>query len=170
MDLQSLSREDLIKLVGIHAKNWLAHDGCWFLACEERYGLETAIELDTRAWENFSPVEAKRIMETFGIPKHGGLEALARALEYRLYAAINRQSSERVDEHTLRFRMIECRVQQARLRKGLAPFKCKPVGLVEYTQFARTIDPRIQTICRHAPPDAVTDSFCEWDFVLSGGA
>lgn len=166
MDLETLSREELIKLVQAHAKNWLAHDGCWFLACEERYGLETAIELDARAWENFSPAEAKRIMETFGIPERGGLDALQRALEYRLYAAINRQESKRIDPHTLRFRMVECRVQQTRRRKGLAPFACKPVGLVEYTQFARTIDPRIQTACIHCPPDPVTDSYCEWEFRL----
>lgn len=166
MNLENLSREDLLKLVEIHAKNWLAHDGCWFLACEEKYGLETAIELDTRAWENFSPIEAQRIMQAFDIPARGGLDALERALEYRLYATINRQESERVDETTLRFRMVECRVQQARMRKGLAPFPCKSVGLVEYTQFARAVDPRIETTCRHCPPDAVTDSFCEWEFHL----
>ncbi len=166
MDLEALSREDLLKLVQAFAKNWLAHDGCWFLACEEKYGLETAIELDTRSWENFSPVEAKRIMETFGIPAGGGLDALESTLEYRLYAAINRQESGRTDPHTLRFRMIECRVQQTRRRKGLAPFACKPVGLVEYSQFARTIDPRIRTACVHCPPDPVTDSYCEWEFTI----
>ena len=108
-------------------------------------------------------------MQTFAIPENGGLDSLARALEYRLYATINPQSSERVDEHTLRFRQIECRVQQARQRKGLALFPCKPVGLVEYTQFARAIDPRIQTLCRHAPPDPLTDSYCEWEFRLRNG-
>jgi hypothetical protein len=166
MDLENLSREDLITLVEMHAKNWLAHDGCWFLAAEEKFGLETAIELDMRAWERFSPVEAQRIMQAFDIPARGGLDALEKALRYRLYATVNRQQAERVDETTLRFRMVECRVQQARQRKGLAPFPCKPVGLVEYTQFARAIDPRIETVCRHAPPDAVTDAFCEWEFRL----
>jgi hypothetical protein len=164
MNLSELSREELIKLVEIYAKNWLAHDGCWFQACDGKYGLETAIELDARAWHEFSPIEAKRIMEAFSIPEGGGLGALERALEYRLYASINQQVSERTDERTLRFMMVECRVQHARRRKGLAPFSCKPVGLVEYTQFAHTIDPRIQTVCVHAPPDAVTDSYCEWEF------
>jgi len=166
MKLEELARADLIKLVEIYAKNWLAHDGCWFLAAEEKLGIEMAIALDTRAWADFSPVEARRIMQAFGIPAGGGLEALAPALGYRMYAAVNRQETERIDEHTLRFRMIECRVQQARQRKGLAPFPCKPVGLVEYSQFARAIDPQVETVCVHAPPDAVTDSFCEWEFRL----
>ena len=47
--LKNLSREELLTLIEVHAKNWLAHDGCWFLAAEEQYGLEAAIELDTRA-------------------------------------------------------------------------------------------------------------------------
>jgi len=167
VSIDQLSREDLIKLVHLYAKNWLAHDGCWFLAAEEKFGMETAIELDTASWACFSPIEARRIMQTFDIREGGGLEALERALEYRLYATINRQEAERIDEQTLRFRMVECRVQQTRQRKGLPPFPCKSVGLVEYTQFARTVDPRIETICIHAPPDAVTDCFCEWEFRLS---
>ena len=164
MKLEDLSREDLIKLVEMYAKNWLAHDGCWFLAAEEKFGMETAIELDTRAWACFSPLEARRIMQAFGIAEGGGLEALEKALDYRLYASINRQAAERVSGDTLRFRMVECRVQQARQRKGLPPFPCKSVGLVEYAQFARAVDPGIETTCVHAPPDAVTDSFCEWEF------
>jgi hypothetical protein len=164
MKLEDLSREDLIKLVETYAKNWLAHDGCWFLAAEEKFGMETAIELDTRAWACFSPLEARRIMQAFGIAEGGGLEALEKALDYRLYASINRQAAERVRGDTLRFRMVECRVQQARQRKGLPPFPCKSVGLVEYAQFARAVDPGIETTCVHAPPDAVTDSFCEWEF------
>lgn len=168
MTLENLTREDLIKLVQMYAKNWLAHDGCWFLSVEKKFGMETAIELDAHAWACFAPAEARRILQTFDLPEGGGLDALDQALRYRLYATVNRQASERVDGATLRFRMVECRVQQARQRKGLPPFPCKTVGQVEYSQFAQTIDPRIETICIHAPPDAVTDtrSACEWEFRL----
>ncbi len=164
MNLEDLTREELIRLIEIYAKNWLAHDGCWFLAVEEKYGIDTAIELDARSWSCFSPVEARRIMQAFGIEDQGGLDALEKALQYRLYATVNRQVPDRKDDSTLRFRMVECRVQQARRRKGLAPFPCKPVGLVEYAEFARAVDPRVETTCVHAPPDQVTDAFCEWEF------
>jgi hypothetical protein len=169
VSLDDLSREELIELVEVYAKNWLAHDGCWFLAAEEKFDIETAIELDTQSWARFSPIEAKRIMQAFDITEGGGLEALECALTYRLYAAVNRQESERIDGHTLRFRMVECRVQQARQRKGLAPFACKPVGAVEYAEFARAIDPRIETTPVHAPPDEITNCFCEWEFRLKEG-
>jgi hypothetical protein len=166
MKIEDLTRDDLLKLVQLYAKNWLAHDGCWFLAAEQELGMEAAIELDTKSWACFSPVEARRIMQTFGISDGGGLDALVKALGYRLYAAVNRQEAERVDEHTLRFRMVECRVQQARQRKGLPAFPCKSVGLVEYTEFAKAVDPRIETTCLNAPPDEPTNCYCEWEFRL----
>lgn len=97
MTIQDLSRNDLIKLVELYAKNWPAHDGCWFLAVEQKFGTETAIELDAQSWACFSPVEARRIMQTFDIPEGGGLDELEKALGYRLYATVNRQESERVN-------------------------------------------------------------------------
>jgi len=166
MNLQALSRDDLIRLVQIYAKNWLAHDGCWFLAVEEKFGLETAMQLDDRSWERFSPVEARRIMEAFDIPAGGGLETLERALDRRLYATVNRQEVHRIDVDTLRFRMIDCRVQHTRQQKGLAPFPCRQVGVTEYSLFARAVDPRIVTRCVQAPPDRIGDCYCEWEFRL----
>jgi hypothetical protein len=38
----SMNREELLRALEMFAKNWLAHDGCWFLATEERFGMETA--------------------------------------------------------------------------------------------------------------------------------
>ncbi|MGD2108033.1 MAG: DUF6125 family protein [Phycisphaerae bacterium] len=167
-DLQSLSRDELIKLIRVHAKNWLAHDGCWFLAAEEKYGLDAAIELDTRACGAFSRVEARRIMEAFKIPAAGGLDALESALRLRLYATVNPQRIERPDNGTLHFKMLSCRVQTARRRKALSDFPCKPVGTVEYTEFAETIDPRIKTRCLQCPPDPTDDTgfVCGWEFTL----
>ncbi|MCX7680394.1 MAG: DUF6125 family protein [Anaerolineae bacterium] len=168
--LMQHSKEELVAMLEDAARNWLAHDGLWFLAAEEAYGMEAAIELDVRAWEGFTVIEARRIMQRHGIAAGGGLEALERALGYRLYAYINRQEIVRVDEQTLLLRMNECRVQEARRRKGLADFPCQPVGLVEYAGFARTIDPRISTRCLICPPDSRPDEYwCAWEFRLEHG-
>ncbi len=161
---QEMTREELIKLLEVYARNWLAHDGCWFLGVEEIYGLEAAIELDTRAWHSFAVVEARRIMKEFSIPEQGGVASLATALKYRLYNAINPQKTEWVDERTIRFTMLECRVQKTRREKKLPPFPCKQVGIVEFSQFARTIDPRLQTRCLFCPPDPSADGRCSWEF------
>ncbi|MBN1562787.1 MAG: hypothetical protein JXA10_03040 [Anaerolineae bacterium] len=166
----SLSREDLLKLLDVYAKNWLAMDGTWFLAVEETYGMDAAIAMDKRAWERFAVAEAQRIMRTFDIPASGGLAALAQAFPYRMYARVNEQEIEWIDAHTLRFRMVKCRVQTTRERKGLAPFPCKEVGMIEFGKFAQTIDPRIQMRCVACPPDPVAHRYCEWEYTLKPAA
>ncbi|HIP87400.1 MAG TPA: hypothetical protein EYH27_03060 [Anaerolineales bacterium] len=165
--LLSLSKEQLVDMLEDAAKNWLAHDGLWFLNVEKRFGMETAIEVDAAAWEQFTGIEARRIMKRHGIEPGGGLDALEKALGLRLYAFLNVQECVRVDERTLIFRMNECRVQAARKRKGLPDFPCKPVGLVEYSNFARAIDPRIRTRCLACPPDPHPEEYwCAWEFTL----
>lgn len=162
--IKDLSRDALLVLLENFAKNWLAHDGLWFQAVEGVHGMEHAIELDAQAWRRFSPIEARRIKTFLGLPANGGLEALQTALEYRLYAVLNKQQSE-LREGCLRFFMNDCRVQSARKRKGLPDFPCKPVGLVEYSTFAREIDSRIQTRCIACPPDGHPDDYyCGWEF------
>ncbi len=164
---EGFSREQLEGMLEDAAMNWLAHDGLWFLAVEDRFDIETAMDLDAKAWESFTVIEAKRIMKRHGIEQGGGIEALARALGFRLYAFINRQEIVEQSEDRLLFRMNDCRVQAARKRKGLPDFPCKPVGLVEYAGFARTIDPRIETRCVGCPPDEHPEEwYCAWEFTL----
>ena len=166
--LMQHSKDELIDMLEDAAKNWLAHDGLWFLAVEGECDMETAIELDRRAWEQFTVIEAKRIMNRHVIEPSGGISALKKALQYRLYAHINTQEVIDVDERSIVFRMNDCRVQSARKRKGLPDFPCKSVGLVEYTNFARTIDARFRTRCIACPPDPHPDEFWfAWEFKLA---
>ena len=167
----TMERDELLRAIEMFAKNWLAHDGCWFLAAEERCGMDTAIELDARSWARFAAVEARRIMTTFDIPPDGGLPALEKALSLRLYSVVNAQRVEwSEDRQRLRFFMDECRVQQARQRKGLPPFPCKPVGMVEFETFAKAVDPRISTTCLRCPPDEPEGKYCGWEFTLAANS
>lgn len=165
--LLQMEKETLVDLLEDSAKNWLAHDGLWFQAVEKQFGLEAAIEMDTQAWKIFTQVEAQRIMNRLELEPGGGIEALEKALRFRLYARINEQSMYRVDDRTLRFEMNQCRVQVARERKGLPDFPCKSVGIVEYAYFAVTIDPRIRTEVIFCPPDLRPEGcYCTWQFTL----
>jgi len=168
LDLNKLSREQLEYLLADFAKRWLAHDGVWFQQVEQAYGMEEAIRLDTGAWEMFTVLEARRIMDFLGLESGGGLDALKQALQYRMYSLINRQELIEPGRDKIIFKMNDCRVQSARRRKQMPEFPCRPVGLVEYSGFARTIDPRIETKCLYCPPDQhPDDSFCAWEFTLN---
>ena len=165
--LYSLDRDDLVRIVIDDAKNWLAHDGLWFQAVEAQHGMAAAIEADRVAWERFTVVEARRIMERLGMKPGGGIAALLECLKHRLYARLNPQELREVSEGRAVLVMRDCRVQSARKRKGLPDFPCKSVGLAEYAEFARTVDPRIQTRCIACPPDDhPRDQWCAWEFTI----
>jgi hypothetical protein len=83
-ELKDLSKQELLELLRDGALNWLAHDGLWFRAAEERFGMEAAMDLDREAWRAFTVIEAKRIMKRLGMAPGGGIPALVRALGFRL--------------------------------------------------------------------------------------
>lgn len=163
--------EPLRAWLGDAARLWLAHDGLWFQAVEDRFGQEAAIACDAAAWARFSPLEARRILARLGEAPGGGLDQLERALRQRLYAHLNPQAITRPAPDRLVLRMLTCRVQEARRRKDLPDFPCREVGIVEYTTFARAIDARIETRCLVCPPDPpATGHACAWEFTLREGA
>ena len=165
--LRALPKEDLVRIILDDAKNWLAHDGLWFQAVESAHGMDAAIAADTAAWEKFTVIEARRIMQRLGLAAGGGIPALLECLQHRLYSRLNIQEISSVTADRAVYVMRDCRVQAARKRKGLAAFPCKSVGMVEYSEFAKAVDPRIQTRCRRCPPDPPGDrSWCEWEFTL----
>ncbi len=166
-EINDMSKEELVHLLEDAAKNWLAHDGLWFRAVEDKFGFEAAIGLDKKAWETFTVIEAKRIKKRLGLKPRSGIPGLVQALKFRLYAHINTQEVLEQEKNRCVFRMNTCRVQEARQRQGLTAFPCKSVGIIEYSGFAKTIDPRIQTKCLTCPPDPHTiNAWCAWEFTL----
>jgi hypothetical protein len=149
------------------AKNWFAMDGLWFQAVEKKYGMDAALELDRKVWEQFAVIEAHRLKERLALPKKGGLDALEIAFENRLASRLNKLEILRLDKNTLIVETKTCRVQAARMRKGMAEFPCLSVGMVEFPVFARTIDPRIVTTCISCPPASESGiPYCSWKFTL----
>lgn len=165
--LKDKSPEELQKVLDGVSANWLASDGIWFQGVEHRHDLSTAQECNNAAWERFSPFEAECIRVLHDIKADDPLGVLAIALEQRLYANINEYTIERTDAETLVLYMNKCRVQYARNRKGLEDYPCKSGGMIEYTTFAETIDPRIKTECIGCPPDPhPAEWFCAWRFTI----
>jgi hypothetical protein len=165
--LAGLPDEKLDELMEGSAINWLANDGVWFQAVEFEYGMNEAKRCNDSAWAQFSPLEAWSIKRMLNLPEQAGLEGLKKALQYRLYAYINKQSFVEETEKSFVFQMNECRVQVARKRKGLDDYPCKSGGLVEYTNFAEAIDKRIKTECIACPPDPHPEEyFCAWKFSI----
>jgi hypothetical protein len=166
--LTDLSKEKLLELLDGLSKNWVASDGVWFQAIEFKHGMIDAKRCNDSCWAHFSPFEAWTIKRYLELGDASGLEGMAKALNFRTYTRLNTQSIIREDEKTLVFQMNSCRVQESRKRKGLDDYPCKSGGLVEYTYFARAIDPSIRTECIGCPPDPHPDQwFCAWRFTVA---
>ena len=165
--LLDLPDEKLAKLQEAVAVNWLVNDGVWFQALEFTRGMNDAKRVNDTCWARFSPFEAWSCKRLLGLGDRPGLQGLARALGVRVYATVNRQSIRWESPSSLMFEMNDCRVQSARKRKGLDDYPCKSGGLIEYTSFAETIDPRIRTECIGCPPDDHPDGwYCAWRFTI----
>lgn len=165
-----LNMEDsrIDELMGAIAKTWLANDGMWFQAIEFTQGMNEAKRCNDSCWAQFSPYEAFAIKRFLKLEEPCGLEGLKKALNFRIYSLINRQSFIDEGKNSFVFQMNDCRVQSARKRKKLDDYPCKSGGLVEYTYFARAIDKRIETECIGCPPDGHPDDwFCAWRFSIN---
>ncbi len=165
--LLDLPKEKLIELRDAVSVNWLANDGVWFQAIEFTRGMNDAKRANDSTWAQFSPFEARTIKKKLGLGEFPGIEGLKIALQHRLYNFVNKQDLIDESPNSILFKMVECRVQLARKRKGLPDYPCKSGGLVEYTTFAETIDSRIKTEVVSCPPDDHPDDFfCAWRFYI----
>lgn len=164
--LEALPKEKLIDLLEIYAKNWLAMDGVWFQSIEKAYGMDTAMKHDLEIWKKFTVIEAEKIRKFLDLPDRCGLDGLEKALRLRLYAHINDDQIVRTQD-ALIYRTLSCRVQHARERKGMLFHPCRNVGIIEYSGFARTIDPRIRCELLSCYPE-INDPHCHcaWRFTV----
>lgn len=162
-----LADEKIDEMLESAAVNWLVVDGTWFQAVEFSQGMFDAKRCNDSCWAQFAPFEAWSIKKLLDLPVKAGLEGLKKALQYRLYAFINKQSITNETDNSFIFRMNDCRVQSARKRKGLEDYPCKSAGLVEFPEFARAVDHRIKTECIGCPSDPHPEEwYCAWKFSL----
>jgi len=161
------SDETINALLENVAANWLANDGIWFQAVEFTNGMADAKYCNDSCWAKFSPFEAWSVKRIINLDEQCGLEGLKKALQFRLYAFINKQSITDENSNSFIFRMNDCRVQSARKRKGMDDYPCKSAGIVEYSTFAEVIDSRIKTECICCPPDKHPEEwYCAWKFYI----
>lgn len=164
--LKKLPSEKLIELIDMLAKSTIAMDGVWFQSVESGLGMDAAILHDQNVWRNFSEIEARRIKSFLDLPDNSGLEGLKQALAYR-FNGLSNKDEVTIDGNTLIYRITDCRVQSARIRKGMPLHPCKSVGIIEYTYFAKKIDPRFECEAISCYPE-VTENHCacSWKFTL----
>ena len=74
-------RDNLINILRLYSRLFLALDGFWFLAARDKYGYDAAMEIEIDTWLSYFPYEAKKIRKEIGI-KENGVVDLITALKY----------------------------------------------------------------------------------------
>ncbi len=138
-------------------------DALWFLAVEDRFGLDAAVELNENVWEEMGRRAAREIKKRFKIEEKG-LKGFVKAIRYFPWTVIIGYEIEESDDR-IRIKVPSCPPQVARIKSGRAEFPCKEMHFREFRAFASEIDERIQVKCIFAPPDEhPEDCFCMWEF------
>ena len=110
-NLDAYSKEELIKIIEIYSKNWLAMDGVWFQSIERKFGMEEAMYHDAEAWKRFTVIEARRIKEFLKLPENAGIDGL------------KRQNRDRRKYSLVYIRKLSCSACQRAKRNEVSPMQ-----------------------------------------------
>lgn len=142
-------------------KQYRLVDALWFLAVEDEFGLEHAVRLNEKVWEEMGSRSAREIKKRFKIDEKG-LEGFEKAMKLFPWSRILNYEFERV-EGRLILKVKKCLPQIARIKSGRGIFPCKGMHFREFRAFAKEIDDRIEVNCLYTPPEN-KENFCEWVF------
>lgn len=146
-------------------KQYRVIDALWFLAVEDEFGLEHAVRLNEKVWEDMGARSAKEIKKRFKIEEKG-LKGFEKAMKLFPWSRILGYEFNTLEDRLI-IRVKNCLPQMARMKSGRGVFPCKGMHYREFRAFAKEIDKRIEVRCIYAPPD-IKDYFCEWEFRISG--
>jgi len=164
LDLSALSKEELIKLVKVYSRLFLALDGFYFLSVEDRFGYQAALDIDIKAWEGYFPYEAKLLRRTLGIQEEG-IPGIIETLKYSAFVPCMEQRIEEVSEKRGVFALYKCPSLEAMEKAGRNEFTCEPVGTIVFQRYAESMDPRVKVRFLDGPPrKSPEDVSCKWEF------
>jgi len=162
LDYSQIPKE---KLVEVSSRSLITMDGLWFLAVEQKYGFDAALELDEEVWRRLGSIQAKRVVKNFAINEDSPIQTLIKALLVDPVFPIFLPEVPVLSDNKAIFRCTDCPPQKARIRGGKGEFPCKPVGIAFFASYAEAIDPGIKLSCLTCPPDAHPPQlWCEWQF------
>ncbi|MFQ5711771.1 MAG: DUF6125 family protein [Candidatus Geothermarchaeales archaeon] len=165
MDISKMTRGEIEEYLDFLLRQYRLVDGLWFLAVEDRFGLEAAVKLNEEVWARIGTKAAREIKVRFNI-RSKGIPAVLEALSYFPWSIIIPYEVEQAEDRAV-LRVPNCLPQEARLRLGRGEFPCKVMQLTELSNFAKVIDERVEVRCRYAPPDERPgEAWCEWEFSL----
>jgi len=167
MDFSKMKKNELVEYIHFMLKHLRYCDSFWYLFVEQRFGSAAADSLNEEVWAVMGKLAARDIKDKFHI-REKGLEGFHRVQNYYYWAILSGYNIER-SRHELIITVPHCPPQEARLKKGMGEYACKPMHRREFEAMAGQIDERLKVECIYAPPDPHPEgTFCKWRFTCSG--
>ena len=164
--LNVMLKEKLLDFFFLHIRNLWRVDGLYFLGIEEKFGTGAATQIDADCWKLMGLLEAKELKKVFEFEKID-VPVLLNLLTKTSWALDQTNKEVEVSGNRGIYRVVNCRTQETRIRKGLDVFPCKKVRFGYLKSFAKELNPEIEVECKVCPPDQRPDRFwCEWEFKL----
>ena len=163
--VMTLPKEKIPEFIFMHLRSLWTVDGLYFLGIEEKWGTEAATEIDKNVWTVMGKIEARRLKK-FLKREDGDIFSMMEALRLSSWALDIEEKEYEIGNNWVILRNTDCRVQNARIEKGLDEFPCKQVRWEFLKAFAQEFNPEIKVECIVCPPDKHPHNlWCEWKFV-----
>ncbi len=165
--LAEMPIEELLDFLFLQLRNLWRIDGLYFLGIEEKFGTETATEIDSQVWQIMAKIEAKSLKRMFKVDENVDIPTIMNLLQKSSWALDQPFKVVEVDDKRAVLHVEKCRTQEARLKKNFGEFPCKIVRFGYLKNFAQTLNSNADVNCLICPPDEhPSDLWCKWEFIL----
>ncbi|MCX8204508.1 MAG: DUF6125 family protein [Candidatus Nezhaarchaeota archaeon] len=154
-----LQGEELVKWL---REAYFTLDGLWFLALEDRLGLERAVEVDVEVWRRFAQVMAKRVARRIRVDSSD-----VREVACSLYVLFDIEGWEvSLDPSRPLLQVERCpwwdylnRVGRLHVAKYVCPRVCEAI----FGSWTKALNPKVELVFTFTPPR------CRAELCMGGG-
>ena len=165
---EGLSRAELIELVRLYSRLFLALDGFWYLAVKEIVGEDKANACDFWVWDKYSRYEFKRLIPLCNI-KGNDLQAFATAMSFSPWISNLNCRFALEGKDRLTFTVLECPTLEALKREGMGRENtfCQQVEPQLFQIIIQSFNPKGKATPVELPPETnQADICCRWRFSI----
>lgn len=168
VDLEDLSKAQLVELAKLYARLFFAMDGLWYLAVKELVDEEMATAVDLWVWDKYARYEVRRLPPLLNL-QNDDLASFARAFGFSPWFSNLKHTFTREGKSRLTLTVLECPSLEAMKREGAGRERifCSQVEPQLLHMVVQAFDPRARVIPVELPLKASDDDVCcRWQFVI----
>ncbi|HDP23946.1 MAG TPA: hypothetical protein ENN34_00735 [Deltaproteobacteria bacterium] len=159
------SPEKLHETLALYRRMFLAIDGFWFLGVRDRFGEDTALDVDLWAWQKYFRYEIKQLRELFSI-EGNDVEALFKLMQLSAWAGnMDVEWDLKNRSHGIA-RVVKCHTLSVLLRErtGRETRFCRDIEQKMFDIQTACLNPEMKAQPLRLPPETLgTGICCEWE-------